>query len=99
MEKDKIVQDKQKYWDSCAKLYDEHIQLISYQPYVTLLTHTKASSAKNILELAIGTGTHTLYFAKTLMQRGATLVCTEISSKMLELAKQKFEQDDLFFAV
>jgi hypothetical protein len=38
--KDKIVEDKQRYWDSVANLYDEHIQLISYQPYITLLTHT-----------------------------------------------------------
>jgi ubiquinone/menaquinone biosynthesis C-methylase UbiE len=48
----------------------------------------------NILELAIGTGSHTLFLAKTLMQRGATLVCTEISPKMLELAHEKLSDPD-----
>ena len=38
----------------------------------------------------MGTGTHTLYFAKTLMQRGATVLCTEIAPKMVEMAEQKF---------
>ena len=84
--KDKIVEDKQKYWDNCAQLYDQRIQMISYQPYITLAIHTEAAKSSKILELAIGTGTHTLYLAKTMMQRGATLVCTEISPKMLEYA-------------
>jgi hypothetical protein len=26
----KVVEDKQKYWDSCAQLYDERIQLVTY---------------------------------------------------------------------
>lgn len=91
---DAIVLDKQRYWDSCAQLYDERIQMITYQQYVTLATHTEASNAKRILELAIGTGTHTLFLAKTLLKRGATLVCTEISQKMLELAKSKFEDEE-----
>ena len=96
--KDKIVEDKQKYWDSCAKLYDQRIQMVTYQQYVTLLTHTEAAKSMRILELAIGSGTHSLYFAKTLMQRGATIVCTEISQKMLEMAQQKFEDQENEFS-
>ena len=92
--KDKIVEDKQKYWDSCATLYDKRIQAISYQPYITLATHTEVTKCKKIIELAIGTGTHTLYIAKTLMQRGATIVCTEIAPKMLELANDKFRDPE-----
>ena len=88
------MEDKQKYWDSVVSLYDEHIQLISYQPYVTLLTHTQAHKCKNILEVAMGTGTHTLYFAKTLMQRGANIVCTEISPKMVAMAEEKFRDPE-----
>jgi hypothetical protein len=42
----------------------------------------------------MGTGTHTLYFAKTLMQRGAMIVCTEISPKMVELAEFKFNDPE-----
>lgn len=48
----------------------------------------------NILEVAMGTGTHTLYFAKTLMQRGATIVCTEISPKMATMAEEKFRDPE-----
>ena len=68
--------------------------MISYQPYITLAIHTEAAKSTKILELAIGTGTHTLYLAKTMMQRGATLVCTEISPKMLEYAHQKFSDEE-----
>ncbi len=68
--------------------------MISYQPYITLATHTEAVKSQKILELAIGTGTHTLYLAKTMMQRGATLVCTEISPKMLEYAHSKFTDQE-----
>ena len=68
--------------------------MISYQPYITLATHTEAAKSTKILELAIGTGTHTLYLAKTMMQRGATLVCTEISPKMLEYADSKFNDPE-----
>lgn len=73
--------------------------MISYQPYITLATHTEAAKSNKILELAIGTGTHTLYLAKTLMQRGSTLVCTEISSKMLEFAHVKFKDPENEFIV
>ena len=90
MEKDKVVEDKQKYWDSCAQLYDQRIQMITYQQYVTLVTHTEAARCKRILELAIGTGTHSLFLAQTMLQAGATLVVTEISKGMLELAQGKF---------
>lgn len=48
------------------------------------------------MELAIGTGTHTLNLSKTLMKEGSTLVCTEIAGKMLEMAKEKFEKDEGF---
>jgi hypothetical protein len=61
-------------------MYDRRIQKISYQPYITLITHVEAEKAERILELAIGTGTHSLNFAKTLMKKGATMVCTEIST-------------------
>lgn len=77
--KDKIVEDKQKYWDSCAKLYDERIQMVTYQSYITLAIHTEVEKCDRVLELAIGTGTHTLHLANTLLKKGASLVCTEIS--------------------
>lgn len=77
--KDKIIEDKQRYWDSCAKLYDDRIMLITYQSYITLAIHTEVQKCEKILELAIGTGTHTLHLANTLLKKGGTIVCTEIS--------------------
>jgi ubiquinone/menaquinone biosynthesis C-methylase UbiE len=53
------------------------------------------SKCRYILELAIGTGTHTLHLANTLVQQGSTFVCTEISMKMLEMARDKFVGDKL----
>lgn len=66
--------------------------MITYQQYITLATHTEASRCKRILELAVGSGTHSLFLAKTLLQEGATLVVTEISKGMLELARDKFKE-------
>ena len=50
------------------------------------MLQTDAASKKNILEIACGTGAHSLVFAKSMMQEGSTLVCTDISDKMVSTA-------------
>jgi ubiquinone/menaquinone biosynthesis C-methylase UbiE len=78
-------------WDNFAKLYDQYIQMNMLQGFTTLAVHTKAHSRKRILEVACGSGLHTLFFAKTMLQRGAVVVSTDISEEMIKLAKNRFE--------
>jgi ubiquinone/menaquinone biosynthesis C-methylase UbiE len=78
-------------WENFAKLYDKYIQMNMLQGFTTLAVHTKAHSRKRILEVACGSGLHTLFFAKTMLQRGAVVVSTDISEEMIKLAKNRFE--------
>jgi len=59
-------------------------------PYTTLAVNTKAEKAISVLDVACGAGMHELYFAKSFMKRGCTLVCTDTSDNMLKLTHMKF---------
>ena len=63
----------------------------SLQSFVTLAVHAKAMQSQKILEVACGGGVHSLFLAKTLLQRGGTLVCTDFSDEMLRRTRTKFE--------
>ena len=78
-------------WENFAQLYDQYIQMNMLQGFTTLAVHTKAHSRKRILEVACGSGMHTLYFAKTMLQRGAVVVSTDISEEMIKMSKNRFE--------
>ena len=61
------------------------------QGFTTLAVHTKVNENKRILEVACGGGLHSLYLAKTMLQRGSVLVSTDISAEMINLLKTKFD--------
>ena len=61
------------------------------QGFTTLAVHTKAHQRKRILEVACGSGMHTLYFSKTMLQRGSVVVSTDISEEMIKMSKNRFE--------
>lgn len=86
MEKSEQVQINQEVqasiktnWDAFAKAYDQFMHLYLLQGFMTLAVHTKVHQKKRILEVACGSGLHSLYLAKTMLQRDAVLVCTDIS--------------------
>ncbi|TNV76995.1 hypothetical protein FGO68_gene5570 [Halteria grandinella] len=83
-------------WDKFARVYDQFIQINTLQLFNTLLVHTHAHQRKRILEVACGSGMHSLYLAKTMLQRGAVLVSTDISEEMIGMYKEKFEGDEDF---
>jgi hypothetical protein len=56
-----------KVWDLFAPNYDLDIHLNAYQGFVTLAVHTEVHKKKKILEVACGSGLHSLYPAKTLL--------------------------------
>ena len=53
--------------------------------------HAGVKDSKRVIETACGSGLHSLFMAKTLLGRGATLVSTDISDGMLRIMKEKFE--------
>ena len=65
------------------------------QPFTTLAVQTGVHSKKRILEVACGSGMHSLFLAKTMLQRGGVLVSCDISDEMINLAKHKFEDQDI----
>ncbi len=70
------------------------------QGFITLAVHTRAHSRKRILEVACGSGMHTLYLAKTMLQRGAVVVSTDISEEMIKMSKKRFEDPkNEYFAI
>jgi ubiquinone/menaquinone biosynthesis C-methylase UbiE len=67
------------------------MHLYMLQPFTTLAVHTAAHQRKRILEVACGSGMHSLYLAKTMLARGSALVSCDISEEMIKLTKSKFE--------
>jgi ubiquinone/menaquinone biosynthesis C-methylase UbiE len=61
------------------------------QGFMTLAVHTRAHQKRRILEVACGSGLHTMFFAKSMLQRGAVIVGTDISEEMINMYKAKFE--------
>lgn len=67
------------------------MHLYMLQAFTTLTVHTAVHTRKRVLEVACGSGMHTLHLAKTMLQRGAVLVNCDISEEMIKLARHKFE--------
>jgi ubiquinone/menaquinone biosynthesis C-methylase UbiE len=86
-------------WDAFAKAYDFHMQKYMLQTFTTLAVHAKVSTRARILEVACGSGLHSLYLAKTMLRRGAALVSCDISEEMIRLAKGKFADPDAEYTV
>lgn len=54
---------------------------------------------KRILEVACGSGTHSLIIAKTMLKRGSALVSCDISDEMIKIFKSKFEDPNSDYLV
>ena len=80
----------QNMWNSFAEEYDKFLHTFLYQGFVTLAVQTDVRNRKRILEVACGSGLHSLYLAKTMLQRGSVLTCTDISNEMLKHMNTKF---------
>mmetsp|Transcript_28091 Transcript_28091/g.24819 ORF Transcript_28091/g.24819 Transcript_28091/m.24819 type:complete len:264 (+) Transcript_28091:58-849(+) len=62
---------------------------------MVLYTHTRASYADKILEVAVGTGKSARMFSSTFMKSGAVYVNTDISSKMIQLFQDNMQGADI----
>lgn len=67
------------------------MQTSTFQGLVTLAVHCRLPEKRRILEVACGSGQHSLFLAKTMIARGAALVSCDISDEMIRLFKAKFE--------
>ena len=86
-------------WNSFASSYDQYMHLFMLQAFTTLIVHSRVHTKKRILEVACGSGMHSLYLAKTMLQRGSALVCTDISDEMIRLMKDKFDDPESDYTV
>ena len=68
------------------------------QIFNVLCVHTGAHTKKRILEVACGSGLHSLQLAKTMLQRGSVLVSMDISEEMVNMMKGFFESEHADFA-
>lgn len=80
-------------WNAFAPAYDHYMHQYMLQPFTTLAVHCQVQSRKRILEVACGSGLHTQFLAKTMLQRGGVLVSTDISEEMIKLLQLKFMRD------
>ena len=83
----------QRGWNIFSTLYDKEMILPNFQGFSTLSILTKATSKKRILEVACGSGLHSMYFMKCFALPGSLLVATEISDQMLNIMDDKFKND------
>ena len=54
-------------WNTFAPSYDTYMHLYMLQSFTTLAVHTAAHKRKRILEVACGSGMHSLHLAKTML--------------------------------
>ena len=88
-----------KTWNDFARDYDHYLQISTLQGLVTLAVHTRFTEKKRVLEVACGSGMHSLFLGKTMLQRGAALVSCDISDEMIKLFKGKFEDPQNDYSV
>eukprot|EP00347_Sterkiella_histriomuscorum_P001934 403370107 len=86
---------KSKYWDSFASLYDQKIQSVATQPFITLCTQVHLEDSKRILEVACGGGHHSILLASHYLKRGSALVSCDFSKQMMEMTQAKFQDKEV----
>jgi ubiquinone/menaquinone biosynthesis C-methylase UbiE len=82
-------------WNAFSQAYDAFMHLYLLQGFNTLAIQCKVSEKSRVLEVACGSGLHSLYLAKGgLLKKGAVMVCTDISDGMVNILKDKFERGE-----
>lgn len=78
-------------WDTTARAYDSFNIENTFPLFAALAVQCKVYNKKRILEVACGSGMHSLFLAKTMLQRGGVLVATDFSEKFIDIMVEKFE--------
>jgi ubiquinone/menaquinone biosynthesis C-methylase UbiE len=84
---------EKKYWDKFAGNYDSFIKNTLYKTYKKVLTNIDDELDKNKSVLEIGTGTGIISFS--ICTKVSTIVATDISNDMINIASQKQKKSNV----
>ena len=98
LEETKVDQDAttkgQEYWNNLADFYEKAADNFTVQGLVTCASMVEITSAKKTLEVACGTGAHSVMLASTFIPDGGVLVSCDFSKAMIAKAKKNFSKSD-----
>jgi len=82
-----------KFWDRFATFYDRFINKVFRRTYVTILQNIEADLDLNHSVLEIGTGTGIIPFS--IYAKVSSIIATDISPGMIQIAKQKLGKSEI----
>jgi len=84
---------EKKFWDKFACNYDSFIKNTVDKTYKTILLNIDTELALNKTVLEIGTGTGIIPFS--ICSKVSSIIATDISTQMIQIAKQKQKESDI----
>ena len=87
------AEQEQKYWDSFAGKYDNFVNKKAFKTYKVLYKFLLADTmeTKHLLEIATGTGTHSIDLCKQI----PNITATDLSPEMLKIANKKSRENNI----
>jgi phosphatidylethanolamine/phosphatidyl-N-methylethanolamine N-methyltransferase len=79
--------DEKRFWDRFATYYDSFIDKVFRKTYKTILENINSDLNSNCKVLEIGTGTGIIPFS--IYSKVSSIIATDISSRMIQIANQK----------
>ena len=80
------------FWNQLADHYEANNQKGTLVGAVALYLATNSLKAKNILEVACGTGLPSKIFIESYMNKGASYFCCDFAEKMVEKARKEINK-------
>lgn len=77
-----------------SNAYENFAEMKTIQGITTCAVLTDMHKADKVLEVACGSGTHSLMLASHFLKKGATLVSCDISTEMIKSFAEKFITGD-----
>jgi ubiquinone/menaquinone biosynthesis C-methylase UbiE len=84
---------ERRFWDKFAKIYDSFISVIFSSTYKTILDNLDSELNTSLNVLDIGTGTGIIPFS--ICSKVSSVIATDISPEMIQIAKQKQENSNI----
>jgi ubiquinone/menaquinone biosynthesis C-methylase UbiE len=90
---DKILEIRSR-WDEFSSSFEKYFQQSTMTTAYSMLTFMKINESKSIIEIGCGAG-GAGNLAQNLLQEDCKFIMTDLSSKMLELARKRLEKSKL----
>lgn len=82
------------FWNILADMYEDHAENVTLQSSMTLYSITKVKNAKKVCEVGVASGLASRMYIAELMPKGAAYFASDISDKMIQVFRQRFETSD-----